>query len=192
MSTYPVRTDHRWMRGTHGGRCRLGQIAWYEAAPTAVSPTAIHAAVTLHATSPTSVTTEISQPDVPRTISVTGNAETCAGNVVITGQDAAGRPLVATVTLAGTATITSLAAFGRVASVLLPARAAAANTVSVGVGQGLGLVHTLATNATLMTTLDDGADDGTLSINATDLSKNLFTPEGVLDGAKVVRVLYVV
>ncbi|NNJ10580.1 hypothetical protein EKD04_009590 [Chloroflexales bacterium ZM16-3] len=192
MSTYPVRSDHRQMRGSLGGRCRLGQIAWYEEAPALAGVAAVLAATTLDPATDLIVTTGITQPDVPRTISVKGNAASCAGDVVIVGADANNRTLTATLALAGTAVVTSLVAFSRISRVELPPRAASGNTVSVGTGAGLGLVHALGADVRLQTIFDGAADLGTLAVDAGDVGKNLFTPAGTLDGTKVLRILYVV
>ncbi|MBX0328696.1 hypothetical protein K2Z83_13520 [Oscillochloris sp. ZM17-4] len=193
MSSYPVRSDHRYLRGTAGGRVRLGQIAWYEATPAAVAANAVLAATTLDAADPITIdATSLTQPDVARTISVKGNAASVAGDVMIVGADANNRPLTATLTLAGTATVSSLVAFSRIFRITLPVRAASGNTVSVGVGAAIGLVHALDADVRLQTAFDGAADAGTLAIDASDVSKNLFTAAGTFDGAKVLRILYVV
>ncbi|MFX8824862.1 hypothetical protein ABTM64_20130, partial [Acinetobacter baumannii] len=45
----------------------------------------------------TLVTAGITQPDVPRNLTVTGNASTVAGNVVITGTNQAGETITETI-----------------------------------------------------------------------------------------------
>jgi hypothetical protein len=192
MSSYPVRSDHRFLRGTHGGRIRLGQIAWYEAAPAVGTATAVHAAVTLAPDDPTLVTQGFTQPDVPRLLTLKGNAASVAGEVLITGADANNHALTETVTLNGTAVVTTTQAFARVFTVKLPARGASSNTVSVGTANVLGLTHALSIDVRLSTTFDGALDAGTLATDAHEVSKNLFTPAGTLDGAKVLRILYVV
>lgn len=192
MSSYPVRSDHRFMRGSTGGRIRMGQIAWYEAAPALGGAATVHAAVTLAPDDPTLVNSAFTQPDVPRLLTVKGNAASVTGDVVITGADANNRQISETVALNGTAVVTTTHAFARVFTVLLPARAASGNTVSVGTANVLGLTHALAVDVRLHTTFDGAADAGTLAIDAAEVSKNLFTPAGTLDGAKTLRILYVV
>jgi hypothetical protein len=76
--------------------------------------------------------------------------------------------------------------------ITLPPRTAGGNTVSVGTGNRLGLWHTLHADVRLVTTFDGAADTGTLALHATEVSKNLFSPTGTLDGAKILRILYVV
>ena len=191
MSPYPVRSDHRLLRGTHGGRIRLGQIAWYEVAPTVGTTTAVHAAVTLDPIDPTLVNTALVTPDHPRLLTVKGNAASVAGDVVISGADANNRAITETVTLAGVAVVPTTRAFAQVFTVLLPPRGGLNNTVSVGTANVLGLLHALTADVRLHTTFDGAADLGTLAIHA-DVSKNLFTPAGTLDGTKVLRILYVV
>jgi hypothetical protein len=192
MSSYPVRSDHRFLRGTAGGRIRLGQIAWYEAAPAAGAVAAIHAAVTLAPDDPTLVTQGFTQPDVPRLLTVKGSAASVTGAVEITGADANNRAIRETVLLNGAAVVPTTRAFARVFTVQLPARAASGHTVSIGTANVVGLTHALAADVRLHTTVDGAADAGTLAIDASDVSKNLFTPAGALDGTKVLRILYVV
>lgn len=191
MATYPVRSDHRLLRGTAGGRIRLGQIAWYEETPAAAGAATVHAAVTLAADDPTLVTQGFTQPDVARVLTVKGNAASVTGNVVIIGADANNRQITETVALAGTAVVNTTRAFSRVFSVQLPARAASGNTVSIGTANIVGLTHALAVDVRLHTTFDGATDAGTLQLHA-EVSKNLFTPAGTFDGAKTLRILYVV
>lgn len=191
MATYPVRSDHRLLRGTAGGRIRLGQIAWYEEAPAIGTATAIHAAVTLAPDDPTLVSSGFTQPDVPRLLTLKGNAASVTGNAVITGSDANNRAITETVELNGASPVTTTRAFARVFTVTLPARAASGNTVSVGTANVVGLTHALAVDVRLHTTFDGAADAGTLQLDA-EVSKTLFTPAGTFDGAKVLRILYVV
>lgn len=190
MSTYPVSSTNRWLRGTRGGKIRQGLVAWYEHAPALGTNTAVLAATTLADGATSVVTTDITQPDVPRTLLVKGNAAGIAGDVLLEGVDANGRAISETIALNGSSAVVGTKAFARVQRVTLPARTASGNTVSVGTGNVLGLWHALGADVRLVTTFNGASDAGTLATDADEVCKNLFTPAGTLDGAKVLRILY--
>ena len=192
MPLYPVQSTSRFVRGTKGGKTRLGLIVWYEQAPALGTNTAILAATTLAELTATLITTGITQPDVPRVVLVKGNAAGIAGTVLIEGSDSNGTTISETLTLSGTAAVVGTLAFAHIRRITLPIRTASGNTVSVGTGNVLGLWHALAADVRTVTTFNDAADLGTLAMDATDVSKNLFTPAGTLDGVKVLRIIYVI
>ena len=192
MPLYPVQSTSRFVRGTKGGKTRLGLTVWYEQAPALGTNTAILAATTLAELTATLITTGITQPDVPRVVLVKGNAAGIAGTVLIEGSDSNGTTISETLTLSGTAAVVGTLAFAHIRRITLPIRTASGNTVSVGTGNVLGLWHALAADVRTVTTFNDAADLGTLAMDATDVSKNLFTPAGTLDGVKVLRIIYVI
>lgn len=107
-------------------------------APGVAAAASVHAAVTL-TTVPQTVTTAITDPDVCRVLSITGNAAGMAGNVSFIGTDANGDAATDTIALNGTATVLGTVAFATLTSFTLPARTAAGNTVSIGCGDVFGL-----------------------------------------------------
>ena len=191
MTRYPLPAAP-FVRGTHGGKIRQGTVVWYEHAPALGTNTAILAASTLADAASTVITTILTALDVPRVLLVKGNAAGIAGNVLLEGADANGRAISETLALNGSSAVVGTTAFARVHRVTLPPRTASGNTVSVGTGNVLGLWHALAADVRLVTAFNDADDLGTLAIDATDVSKNLFTPAGTLNGAKVLRILYVI
>src|SRR5437868_15088080 len=97
--------------------------SWSSPAPAVAANTGVHAAITLPASGTTVVTTAITNPDVPRTIRLKGNASTTQGLVVIvTGTDILGNALSETRTMGGAfATPTdTLNAFATVTSITVP------------------------------------------------------------------------
>ena len=106
--------------------------------PAVASAAAVHAAITL-TTVPQTVTTGITSPDVCRVLSLTGNAAGIAGNVGLIGTDSNGEAATDTIALNGVATVLGSVAFATLTSITLPARTAAANTVSIGYGDVFGL-----------------------------------------------------
>ncbi len=192
MSAYPINPNLRFVRGTKGGKIRMATAVWYEQAPALGANAAVLAATALADGVTTIVTSGITSPDVPRVLAIKGNAASCAGVVAIEGFDANGMPLTEEIALNGATAVVGVKAFARVRRVVLPARAASGNTVSVGTGNLLGLWHALAADVRLVTTFDGAADAGTLAIDPAVVAKNLFTPAGTLDGAKVLRIVYLV
>jgi len=163
----------------------------YQCAPDAVSATAVHAAIALTA-STQNVTTAITNPDVPRTVTVKGNASGNAGNVVISGTDVEGGAITDTIALNGATEVEGVKAFATVTNIALPVEThAGTDTVSVGIAKKLGLPHIVANAALLLVKLFDGsADSGSLAVDADEVEKNLFALNGTPDGAKLVDLFY--
>lgn len=163
----------------------------YSSAPAAVSATAVHAAIAMTA-APQNITTAITNPDVPRTVTIKGNAVGIAGNVVITGTNVAGATITDTIALNGSTEVEGIKAFKTVTNIALPAEThAGTDTVSVGIAKKLGLDHIVANAALLLVKLFDGStDSGTLAVDADEVEKNLFALNGTPNGAKLVDLYY--
>jgi hypothetical protein len=176
----------------------------YQAAPLALGPgrkgaitpatktaTKILAATLLTA-STQNVVTFASQPDVVRVLTVKGNAEGMAGNVVITGKDAAGVTLTDTIALSGTGEVTGAMALKSVSAILLPAKTnGSGDTVSVGTADIFGLNNLLSDTGLLLYKRFNNADDaGSLAVSATVLASNLYTLGGTANGSKVLKLYY--
>ena len=192
MSRYPTDPNVQFLRGTRGGKVRRGYLAHYAFAPAAIAAGSVLTATTLLDAAAQTLTQGFTHPDVPRVLSVKGNAAGIAGDVVIHGTDANGFPLTDTIALNGTTTVAGVVAFAKIVKITLPARTAANNSVQVGVTNKLGLWHSLTWDSRLVTQFDSAADAGTLAIDSDEVSKNIFTPAGALDGTKILRIVYVV
>ena len=107
--------------------------------PLVDSTTAVHAAITLPTTGTTAVTTAITVPNVARNLSVTGNAATAVGNVVIVGTDITNAVITETIVANGTATVLGTKLFKTVTSITVPTRGAASDTISIGTGKTFAL-----------------------------------------------------
>lgn len=81
----------------------------------------------------------ITNPDVYRCLSITGNQASEAGNVVIEGTDWAGEYWKSTATLAGATTVNGTKPFKTVTKITVPALTTAGDTVSIGVIDILGI-----------------------------------------------------
>ncbi len=91
------------------------------AAPVAVSATYVHAAANLGA-SAQDVTTGITNPDVPRTVTVKGNLAGVTGDVVVTGTNVVDETITDTIALNGTGEVEGVKAFKTVGIIHLPAQ----------------------------------------------------------------------
>ncbi len=163
----------------------------YQIAPAAKSATAVHAAITLTDAVQT-ITTGITDPDVPRVVTIKGNASGNAGNVVITGTNAAGDEITDTIALNGSTEVSGVKAFATVTSIGLPIQThAGTDTVSVGRADVFGLLHIVYNALFLLVKIFDGSTDaGTLAVDADELEKNLYTPAGTPNGTKVLDLVY--
>lgn len=177
--------------GNDAGAVEVKLPVHYSLDPDAVSATYVHAAVTLGAAAQ-DVATGITNPDFPRTVTVKGNAAGIAGNVVITGTNAAGETITDTIALNEATEVEGTKAFKTVTSINFPAKTnVSGDTVSVGVAKKFGLPHKVANAALLLVKLFDGStDSGTLAVDADEVEKNLFALNGTPNGTKVLDLYY--
>lgn len=153
----------------------------------AASATGVHAAVAL-TTAVQTVTTAITNPVVPRNVTVKGNAGGIAGSVVITGTDMADAALTESIALNGSSEVVGLKAFKTVTSIELPVYTnGGSDTVSVGIGSKIGLPFKLALNtvhqAFLGGTLEGTAP--TVTTSSTVLASNTATLNSSLNATAV-------
>jgi hypothetical protein len=159
--------------------------------PAAASATAVHAAITLPTSGTTTVTTAITNPDVPRNVTITGNAAGITGNVVITGTNRIGVTITDTIAANGTATVAGTKAIKTVTSIQVPTRTQASDTISIGTGSVLGLSRKLTENTVLFAFLG-GTKEGTaptVTVSSTAIESNTVALNSSLNGTAVV-VLY--
>jgi hypothetical protein len=98
----------------------LLQAVHYRTVPAAASAVAIHAAMNL-AVAAQAIATGITQPDVPRTLTVKGNVSGITGNVAISGRNVHGQAISDTIALNGTTEVAGAKAFETVDGIDLPA-----------------------------------------------------------------------
>jgi len=127
------------------------------------------------------------QPPTPRVVSITGNAATVAGNVVINGTDFAGTVITDTIASAGAATVIGVKAFATVTSIVLPIAVDPADEISVGISDKFGIPYKLAQDTVIrimvnntVTTVAAGS-----SFSATVLADNFIDPTAPLAGTQV-------
>jgi len=168
-------------------------IMHYQIAPAATGVNTVHSAITLPGSGTLEVTDGITNPDVPRTITITGSQSGITGNVVIAGTDAAGNVITETLAANGTATVESTRAFKTVTSITVPAKNATGDTISVGTGKKVGLPRKVYNaNFKLVSLFNGSTDAGTLTVDGSDLSKNLYSIAGTPNGSKVLDLVILV
>lgn len=150
---------------------------------------------------PTSGTTTINavtqagfvQPDMPRNITVVGNQASVAGSVVLTGFDINDDPITETLILNGTTAVVGNKAFKYISTIVVPARAAASDSVTFGIGSKLGLETFIRINtvwkAWLNGTVESTAPTVTVDANGV-VSNCTVTLNSSLPGGQVVDVIY--
>jgi hypothetical protein len=191
MSNFPPLKHYNKMTiATDGGAAvARANIAHYTlTSPDASSATYVHAAITLPNTGTTIVTTGLTNPDVPRIPSATGNASGIAGNVVLAGTDINDEALSETIALNGSSTVLGTKAFKSITSVTVPAKTnGSGDTVTIGVGNKLGLPHKLSLGVVIATFLNNVRESAlpTLTVSSTVLALNTFLLGTSLNNTKV-------
>jgi len=168
-------------------RAFLARMSWSTTQAVAASDTGVHAAVALTAEAQ-AVTTVITNPVVPRSIRIKGNAAGIAGNVVITGTNYVGAAITETIALNGATAVEGTKAFKTVTKIDLPVEThAGTDTVSVGWGDKLGLPCKLAHNTVLAAYHDNTkeATAATVVVSATALESNTVDLNTALNGKAV-------
>lgn len=173
--------------GVEADRGFLAHFQVAAAAAAAASATAILAATAL-TDEAQAIITGITNPAVPRSLTVKGNAAGITGNVVITGTNYAGAVITETIALNGSTAVEGTKAFKTVAKIDLPVEVnVGTDTVSVGTGTKLGLPWLLIHNTVLAAFLDN-AKEGTaptVTVSATAIESNTIKLNSALAGKVV-------
>lgn len=174
------------VKGTFGTVPRSA-VGHYSITPSAIAAASVVSAKALTASAQPTVTTGITQPDVPRVLSIVGGATGMAGNVVIAGYDAAGLAITDTIALNGTTTVSGTKAFAQVTNVSYPVKTnSSGDTVSIGVTNKLGFPTPVIRN-TVEKTYYNNVVEGTpptVTLSATTAG-SYFVLNTTLAGAQV-------
>ena len=149
------------------------------------SATAVHAAVTLTEAVQT-VTTGITNPDVPRNVTVKGNQAGVTGDVVITGTNMADEVITETIAANAATEVVGSKAFKTVTSIQFPVLAGAGDTISIGKGSKLGVPYKLFSSSQIHHALFDNAAEtlAASAVSSTVVESNTVTTTTALNGAK--------
>jgi hypothetical protein len=124
-------------------------VRHYQITPALHTATYVHAASNLLATAQT-ISTGVTNPDYPRTLTAKGSVTGVAGNVVITGTNILGEVITDSIALSGASEIEGIKAFATVTGIALPAESHA-HAAQVETATVVGTI-TLAGNATVIVT----------------------------------------
>lgn len=166
--------------------------------PALGATTAIHAAAAT-STAVTTVSTGMTNPDVPRNVTATVAAGTLgdilAVQVVVTGTDIEDRIITESLpafTASTAGTVTGSKAFKTVTQYVVPAMGGTTPTVALGTGAKLGLLRRLTHNTILAAWLN-GAKEGTaptVVTDSTNIAGNTATLNSALAGTAVILDYY--
>ena len=126
------------------------------------------------------ITTNITNPDVPRNISVTvTNNASPSGDVTITGTDAKGNSITESITLVPGGTAYGDKAFATVSKITVPAtvNGGGADTVTVGIGDKLGLSNVIYKTGDVYKVKVNNAD----KTSEFDMATDVDTDNGTVD-----------
>lgn len=134
------------------------------------------------------ITEGITNPPVPRSIKVKGNAVGIAGDVVITGTNYLGVEITETIALNGSTAAEGDKAFKTVTQIDLPVETnVGTDTVSIGFGNKLGLPYRLSLDS-VVAAYRDGTREGTLptvATSKTDIELNTVLLNSALNGTQI-------
>lgn len=166
------------------------------------STTAVMAA-TNAATSPVTVTSGLTNPDVPRNLTVTGGGTTAQildSLVTVNGYNIEGKPISEAFRFAATTggTITGVKAFKTITSVVIGQQGGVAPTFAVGTGNKLGVNHNLFNQQTTVKVYTQSAAYGAYSLqnapvviaNEQNIENNTVTPATTPNGSLIYSIYY--
>jgi hypothetical protein len=202
--TYPW--AHRWS----GGTLRLKQFFNFSFGYTqthkkvSVGAVADVLAATATVVAGRTITSGITNPDVPRALTITTGgttADIAAGAVEITGTNVEGKTIVESFVMADNlnGSVTGIQAFKSVTSIVFPAADGTSATISVGTSNKLGVNHRLIPGKTSVGILSDADIDGTNPVQqgqptvVTDgeqVEYNLVTPATTPGGTTFLVIYY--
>lgn len=165
----------------------------YTVAPAVGSATATKAALLLTVAAQIGVTAGITNPDVPRIVTIKGNGANVTGDVVVHGTDIDGNEIIDTIAANGASEVVGTKAFKTVTSIDYPPYAVA-GTESISIGRGVKIGFPVAipnASAVIAKSFDGSADNGTVTAAST-LEESIYAVSGTLNGVKLVELVFLV
>ena len=150
------------------------------------------------ATLVTTVTTFLAQPPTPRLVTAIVKAAdagevTADSTITIYGTNIADRPIsdVLTFTANQSTAKTTTKAFKTVTSVVFSAQADGTPAFDVGWDDSIGLPFMMSRKPFVFEMFNDAIQTtyGTITVDADEVEKNFYNPNGTLDGGKTLRLL---
>ncbi len=190
MTPYNVNRNHKITTNVSGVSIKRGFIAHFQVSAAdaeAQDLTSVLAATSLTDSAQT-ITTNISNPTVPRSLRVKGNAVGITGDVVITGKNYANEEITETIALSGSDAVETTKAFKTITQIDLPVEThAGTDTVSVGCGNKLGLPFKL-THDTVLAAYRDNTKEGTaptVTVSETNIENNTVLLNSAINGTAI-------
>lgn len=168
-------------------RCFVAHFQVAEGDAPAPDNDGVHEAVDLGAEAQ-DVNSGITNPAVPRSLVVKGNASGIAGDVVITGTNYAEEEITETIALSGADAVAGSKAFKTVTNINLPAKSNdTGDSVSVGLGAKLGLPYLLSHDVVISAHLDNVREGTapTVVVSSSAIESNTISLNSALDGSVV-------
>lgn len=127
------------------------------------------------------VTTELTNPDVPRNVSITvTNVATPSGDVTVYGDIADGTTTTEAITIIAGDTAYGVKAFATITKYNIPATVSASDTVALGISDKIGLSNSFSAEADIYKKTVDGIDE------SDEISGNGDTTNNTLNCATIV------
>jgi hypothetical protein len=165
----------------------------YTVAPAVGSATATKAALLLTVGAQAGVTAGITNPDVPRIVTIKGNGANVTGDVVIHGTNINDVVISDTIAASGASEVVGVKAFKTVTSIDYPPYAVA-GTESISIGRGVKIGFPAAipnASVVIAKSFDGSADNGTVSASAT-VEGSIYAVAGTMNGVKLVELTFLV
>jgi hypothetical protein len=168
-----------------GEGVNVQRMHWWRYALTAAEAEApgaatVHAAITMQDAVAQTITAAITNPKVPRGLSITGGHADEVQAVTIYGTNINNDPISESITLNGTATVAGTKAFKTITSLAIPARHQAETpTVTIGTTDVMGLPLCLPAAACVYATYHNATLEGTaatVTVSSTAIESNTADP----------------
>lgn len=165
----------------------------YTVAPAVGSATATKAAFALTDAAQEGIVAGITNPDVPRVVSIKGNASGITGNVVVHGTNINDEVISDTIALNGSTEVAGAKAFKTVTSIDYPAEThVGTDTVSIGRGVKIGFPAIISnTGLVIAKNFDGSVDAGTVTASTT-VEGSIYAVAGTMNGVKLVSLVFLV
>ena len=190
MSPYNIKIGQKITSDSTGVIVDRGFIAHLQISNAIATSNTSTLAATGLTTSAQVIVANITGPTTPRNVKIVGNATGIVGNVVVKGTNYNNEVITETIALNGTTAVEGTKAFKTVTEIDLPIKTnSSGDTVSVGIGEKLGIPYRLAHNTILAAYLDNvkEATLPTVTVSPTALESNTIDLSSSLNG-KIVDV----
>jgi len=168
------------------------RLTLYETAPAIGATDAVLDATLLVQTVTQDIATGLTDPDYPRTLTITGGDANVSGDVVISGTNILDEAIEDTIASNGVATVEGVMAFKTVTNINLPPYSVAGTeTIKVGTGNSIGFPVAIP-NASLVkiASFNLTVDTSGTVFPAATVEESLYIPNGTLNGTALLQLWF--